>query len=302
MRLIFTRQTDGATFVMGGFQYPFVLSPDTDIAQAKSLDLTGYENSGTDGGYSTASRYQRRPQDIEFTIRERWNDGRGLFQLISQAASFFDPHQDDLSTILFNCEVQSCDKTGSSFVMRDGVVSVPLSAPVQRNQSVANASIGFIFGDPYIYHTSGEGVATATLIPTMATAEKFGREWAATSGAKWTNGTLKTWLVPSVVPGAPVTVNVVTETTVPAEIQISGEVTNPVIINLTNNSQFEYIGTIPSGSTLYVATNGTATLNGLPAPGIWAGRLTARSGNNTFVLNATSSMGGQAQLTIAGAF
>lgn len=301
MRYIFTRHTDKATLEIAGFGTPYVLSPDTVEPAGNELDVSGYEYSGLDGGYSTASRYRRRPFELVFTIMEYYNNPKGLLQLIAECQAFFDPHNDDLSTILFDMEAFTCS---GSYVMRNASVSVPLNSAIAQNERVAEASISFIFGDPYRYRTSGAGVATADLRPSDTPgSDAYGREWATTNGAVWTTGNLKSWVLPAGgAPGEPVTVYLVSEATVRVAIRANGEMTDPLIENLTNGSYFRYTGTIPSGTTLIVDTAGNVLLNGVPAPGVWEGNLTARGGYNTFLLNAPNSNGGSAQLKIAGAF
>lgn len=317
MRVVFTRQRDGATFEMGAPGYgAYVLDPKTQLPPAGTLDTAGYERSGKDGGYAIAARFQRRPLDVELVIEERWNDPRPLMQLIAEFEAFFDSHDDTLSALLFDAEFFTCDKGKSAFAMREGAISVPATSFIQRNERLCLAQVGLIFGDPYRYHTSGAGVVRASLRPFDIGGDPYGREWGfggepphggelQRAVALWSQGDtegLKNWLVPEEIPGEPVTVNVLSETAVGVDIQFRGELTNPVMQNLSNNSSFEYLGIVPSGAVLHVTAAGNVTLNGSPAPGSYAGHLTAQGGANTFLFTAADQLGGSADILIQGAF
>ena len=294
MRIIFTREKDGATFEFGDFQNNFVIDKKTKIPQPADIDATGYEFSGAHGGYNTAGRYQRRAFDLFFVIREKTGDPRGIISLIASGRAFFAVADDDLSANLFTADFYTDDKQSASFRIRHGAITVPFSAPFADREKFANGSMSLVFGDPFTYFLGSDGSAVGgivdfSLFPTGATPTLIrGRKWT-TSGAVWTpKGTV--WQAPSGGGGGnQTTVLLVTENTVHASFDILGTITNPVIVNTTDGSQFSYIGTVADGQTLTVSTDGIVLLGGLPAPGTWSGILTARNGLNSFVLQSSSS-------------
>jgi len=312
MKIIFTRETDNATFQMGGFENNYSISTATKIPQPAVLDATGYEYSGAHGGYQTAARFQRRAFDLVFDVREKPSDPRGIISLLAQGSAFFAPSDTNLNANLFTADFYTNDKENSEFRLRHGGVSAPFSAPFNLREHFANGSISFIFGDPLLYYIGNGGSAVGgivnfTLFPTGATPTiKRGREWTAT-GAVWnsgTNGGSTAWDFPHGGGGGnTTTVNFTTELPTRAQISIMGQITNPEIINSTNGSSFSYVGTIADSQILTVDTNGTVLLNNTPAPGTWSGALMAQDGLNSFVLNSdTSDANGRADIVLRGNF
>lgn len=306
MRLVITRETDNSTLeIVDQASGAYVIHPDTVIAQSPELDFSGYEFSGSEGGYSVASRYQRRPFDLAMNVMEHWSSPKGLFELAAEARAFFDAHHDDLSVIHYTIDFYSCDKQHSVFQMRHGAITSPFGIRSEINEKVAQGQVSFIFADPYLYWSgdSGVGITVFRLLPRDATANViYGRFWGE-DGAVWQEETLKTWVFPedSVIPGAPVTVDVVSEATVSVHLEFSGLLIDPAVTNATNGSSFRYVGTISDGSTLVVSTDGIILLDGGTPAGTWAGQLTARGGKNIFVLDADQGSSGVANVRIRGA-
>jgi len=93
------------------------------------------------------------------------------------------------------------------------------------------------------------------------------------------------------------------ETDAPAEIEILGAMSNLHIINITNGSEFDYLGTLSDGGILTVATDGTVLLNGSKPNGIYTGTLTAGCGFNSFmILSDISDAYSRANITLRGDF
>lgn len=251
------------------------------------------------------------------SITERWDRDLGLFELFAKARSFFDVHNDDLSVVTYTIDFYSCDKSKSVFRLRNGAITSPLTMRSERNESVGLAQVSFIFGDPYLYWSgdSGYGIVSFTLRPYAPNAilEVSGRAWNASTGtppgAEWENTDsavgMKIWELPTDLPpkGEPVTIYAVSAQTVTAYIELTGPLTSPIITNETNGSMFEYLGNISENQKVIVSENGSVTTTGgVISP--YAGVLTARPGNNTFVLETditTEQEKGQAYIRIRGA-
>lgn len=304
MRLVITRDFDGETFeLVTGAWGNFVVHPDTVIPGSAPLDFVGYEYSGLDGGYNIASRLQRRPFDLVMTIAERWDNPEGLFELFAKARAFFDIHNDDLTVVTFTVDFYTCDKANSVFRLRNGSITVPLKMQAERAESHGMAQVSFIFADPYIYWSgdSGAGITEFDLIPRIAGQHVLmGRYW--DTNAMWTNEGLKIWEYPADgdIPGFPVTVSVLSAQTVNAELTLFGRLVNPILTNITNGSQFYYYGTISDGETVIVTTDGILTSD-QAATSPWSGTLTAKPGNNTYVLDAQTGSTGTVRVNIRGA-
>jgi len=302
MRLKIIRQSDAQHFDLNAVAYgPFVLDASALIPGGSSLDVSGYEFSGRDGGYQTASRLQRRPFTIPFAIREERTTQLGLFELIRQAQGFFVPHSDDLSPYLYNVEVYTDDRNQTSFQMRNGTISVPLNSKTLVGECIAQAQISFIFGDPYLYPIGDSGLTLTLFAGGQATGTPNGRRWDSSAGALWTTANGKTW-VTSGGSGDPITVDVITIATVPVSIETSGQLIDPQIVNLTNGSSFSYDGTLSPSDVLTVDILGNVLVNGNTPSFPFSGSLTAINGANTFALLAAGSSPGSAELTILGAF
>jgi hypothetical protein len=301
MRLVFIRESDDTTFELSAYAYgAFMLDKATVLPGGSSLDVTGYEYSGRDGGYSTSSRLQRRPFDAIFQIREDNTTTLGLFELIRQAQGFFIPHDENLQSYFYTIEVYTNDRVNSSYQMRHGTISVPFGAKAEVGEAQAPAQVSFIFGDPYLYPIGDSGTSVVLYAGGQSNATN-GREWSSTNGAVWgtTNG--KSWLTAGG-SGDPITVDVISITSVPVAIETSGILVSPQIVNLTNSSSFTYNGTLGSGDVLTVDTAGNVLVNGATPPYSYSGTLTAINGGNTFTLIAAIGSPGTATLTILGAF
>ena len=103
----------------------------------------------------------------------------------------------------------------------------------------------------------------------------------------WSAG-LSRWEYPSQGGGGtPQTVRVVSAYQVPVAFTVTGQITNPVIVNSRNGSQWSWEGTIPYGRVVTVDVDGVATdwqgnrlLNTM-------GGLVAAPGDNTFTLTGS---------------
>lgn len=302
MRLVFIRESDNETFTLESHVYgAFVLDPSGVIPGGTGLDVTGYEYSGRDGGYQTSSRLQRRPFTAPFTIREDHTTNFGLFELIRQAQGFFDSHSDDLTSNFFTIQVYTGDRADSSYQMRHGTISVPFNAKTLPAMTIAQAEVSFIFGDPYLYPIGDSGLTFRLYAGGQNPGTPEGRRWDSTNGATWTTANGKTWVTAGGA-GDPVAVDVISIATVPVSIISNGQLINPQIFNLTNNTSFVYNGTLGSGDVLTVDEFGTVLVNGVAPPNGYSGNLTAINGTNTFVMLAAPGSPGYVDLNILGAF
>lgn len=301
MRLVFIRESDAETFEMSAYASgAFVLDSGAQIPGGTSLDVTGYEYSGRDGGYQTSSRKQRRAFTVPFMIREDHTTTSGLFELIRQAQGFFDEHNDELISNLFTIEVYTGDRTDSSYMMRYGTISVPFKAKAEVGMTRAQAEISFIFGDPYLYPIGDSGL-TVQLFAGGQAQTLNGRQWDDTDYAMWDDTDGKLWTTAGG-SGDPVAVDVISITTVPVSIESNGILVSPQIVNLTNSSSFTYNGTLGALDVLTVDTLGNVLVNGVAPPFTYSGTLTATNGTNTFAMIAAGGSPGYVNLTILGAF
>lgn len=308
MKIIFTREKDGRTLEFGGLNHSYIIDNATKIPAPAELDATGYEFSGAVGGYATAARIKRRAFDLVFTVRERFDDPRGIIALLAQGSAFFAPHDADLNANLFTADFYTDDKEQAEFRLRHGAVSAPFSSPFHDREHFADGSISFIFGDPLLYYIgagglSSGGIVDFTLFPMGATPTLVrGRKW--NFGAVWTlTGTVWEFPQDGAGGGNVTTVNFNTELPARAAITIDGQIANPQIINATDGSSFSYSGAVSNGQILAVDTDGNVTLDGQPAPGTWSGILTAQNGLNSFVLNsAGANASAKAVISLRGNF
>lgn len=302
MRLVFIRQNDLEEFELNAYSNGgFMLDSSTVLPGGTNLDVTGYEYSGRDGGYQTSSRMQRRPFTPIFTIREDWTSTSGLFELIREAQGFFVPHDDSLQSYLYTIEVYTDDRTGSSYQMRNGTISVPFSAKTQVGETRAQAEVSFIFGDPFLYPIGDSGLTVQLYAGGQDTGTPDGRSWSDDDGAMWDEDDGKIWLTNGGA-GEPIAVDVISITTVPVSIETSGALIEPTIVNLTNDSFFTYNGTLGALDVLTVDSLGNVLVNGAAPSFTYSGTLTAINGTNTFALIAAVGSPGYAELTILGAF
>jgi hypothetical protein len=327
MRIVVTKHTPenqlNDTFeLVGGFWDTYVLNP-SSVPDESSIDFSGYEYSGQDGGYNSASRYQRRPFNLNFTITERWDNEHGLFDLYARAKTFFDPHNDDLSCIRYDIDFYTCDKENKSFRMQNGAITVPLNMKGNANESSGEASVSFIFADPYLYYTGeeGDGITKFTLVQSVdISGMLLGRLWeynpaddTAKTGASWSpQPTGKIWFVPDgYIPGGYHTVEVQTSKTIYADIILTGRVINATITNLTNGSSVNIYGgndgVVQYGSIVHIYPDGHYELSNVPGVGNTqsvrvTGRLTADNGVNRFIMYAdrTTYDQGTAQIELRG--
>lgn len=301
MRLKFIRISDSEEFEMDAYPYgPFMLDASTVLPGGSSLDVTGYEYSGRDGGYPTSSRLQRRPFTSTFDIREDRTTTSGLFELIRQAQGFFVTHDDNLEPYLYTIEVYTDDRVNSSYQMRNGTISVPFNARTEQGEAKARAQISFIFGDPYLYPIGDSGI-TFDLFAGGQAQVLNGRQWDEDDGGLWEDPEGKLWTNAGG-QGDPVTVDVISIATVPVSIVSSGELVSPSIVNLTNGSSFTYNGTLAPGEVLTVDILGNVLVDGFAPSFTFSGTLTAINGSNTFAMIAAGGSPGFVELTILGAF
>ena len=129
--LTFTRD-DGAKLTFSATNPPYQLTPDTQLPAGLSLDVSGGEYTGRNGGYTLAGRLQRRTAKIVYNVRETYSDARSMMQLLNDAAEFFRPMTADLRIVSFDMLVQTDDSNQSAYVMRQGHVTTPFMAPLLR--------------------------------------------------------------------------------------------------------------------------------------------------------------------------
>lgn len=301
MRLVIIRESDSETFELKAYPYGgFMLDSSASIPGGSSLDVTGYEYSGKDGGYQTSARLQRRPFTAPFQIREDHTTVSGLFELIREASGFFIPKDDTLTPYMYTIEVYTDDRVQSSYQMRHGTITVPFKATAEQGESRAKAEVSFIFGDPYLYPIGDSGL-TVQLYAGGQSSDEGGRRWDETDGALWDETDGKIWENAGG-SGDPVAVDVISVATVPVSIVSSGVLVSPQIVNLTNGSQFTYNGTLDVADVLTVDTLGNVLVNGVAPPFTYYGSLTAQNGVNTFAMLAAIGSPGYVELTILGAF
>lgn len=277
-----------------------MLDASANIPGGSSLDVTGYEFSGKDGGYQTSSRLQRRPFTAPFTIREDWTTTSGLFELIREAQGFFVPHDENLESIYYSVEVYTNDRTQSSYQMRNGTISVPFNAKTEVGERQAQAQVSFIFGDPYLYPIGDSGLSVQ-LFAGGQTSDQGGRRFDDDDGALWDENDGKIWEAGGG-SGDPIAVEVISVTAVPVSIVSDGELVSPQIVNLTNDSTFIFNGTLGALDVLTVDILGNVLVNGAPPAFTYSGSLTAINGLNTFALIAAPGSPGSVTITILGAF
>lgn len=311
MKIVATRESDNATFELADNpRYnSYVISSATQLPSPASNELTGYESNGQHGGYTTAARYQRRTFDLKFKL-----DGRaivsndGVMALLARGKSFFRIAQDDLTAELFTLDFYTDDANRTAFRMRHGAVAGPFSASfIDRATRFADGGVSFIFGDPFLYPVGDDANSSGTIVRLTlhpidgAVANNRGRVWTTPSGADWAKDAGAKWAGGAT--GEVVAVNFTTEVTSAAEIEISGQISNPSVINITNGSEFSYSGDIPAGRTLKVTSDGAVTIDGQPAPGIYSGRVVAQQGVNEFVMSGDATdANASATLLLRGAF
>lgn len=284
--LTFTRD-DGATFTFSATNPPYQLTPDTLLPAGLALDVSGGEYTGRNGGYTLAARLQRRTAKIVYNVRETSSDSRSMMKLLNDAAEFFRPMTANLRIVSFDMLVQTDDGNKSAYVMRQGHVTTPFMAPLLRGGHGSYAAeFDLIFDDPLLYWADGSGVVSGDILPAALPSSKIGEVWQ--KGLQvWAAG-LSRWEYPSQGGGGtPQTVHVVSAYQVPVAFTITGHITNPVIVNSRNGSQWSWEGTIPYGRVVSVDADGVATdwqgnrlLNTM-------GGLVAAPGDNTFTLTGS---------------
>ena len=284
--LTFTRD-DGATFAFSATNPPYQLTPDTQLPSGLTLDVSGGEYTGRNGGYTLAGRLRRRTAKIVCNVRETYSDSRSMMQLLNDAAEFFRPMTADLRIVSFDMLVQTDDGSQSAYVMRQGHVTTPFMAPLLRGgRGSYAAEFDLIFDDPLLYWADGSGVVSGDILPAALPGSKIGEVWQ--DGLQvWAAG-LSRWEYPDQGGGGtPQTVHVVSAYQVPVAFTITGQITNPKIVNSRNGSQWSWEGTIPYGCVVTVDVDGVATgwqgnrlLNTM-------GGLVAAPGDNTFTLTGS---------------
>ena len=284
--LTFTRD-DGATFTFSATNPPYQLTPDTQLPAGLTLDVSGGEYTGRNGGYTLAGRLQRRTAKIVYNVRETYADSRSMVQLLNDASEFFRPMTADLRIVSFDMLVQTDDSNQSAYLMRQGHVTTPFMAPLLRGGHGSYAAeFDLIFDDPLLYWADGSGVVRGDILPAALPGSKIGETWQ--EGLQvWAAG-LSRWEYPDQGGGGtPQTVRVVSAYQVPVAFTITGRITNPKIVNSRNGSQWSWEGTIPYGRVVTVDVDGVATgwqgnrlLNTM-------GGLVAAPGDNTFTLTGS---------------
>lgn len=284
--LTFTRD-DGMTFTFSATNPPYQLTPDTQLPAGLTLDVAGGEYTGRNGGYTLAGRLQRRTAKIVYNVRETYSDARSMMQLLNDAAEFFRPMTADLRIVSFTMLVQTDDSNQSAYLMRQGHVTTPFMAPLLRGGHGSYAAeFDLIFDDPLLYWADGSGVVSGDILPAALPGSKLGEVWQ--EGLQvWAAG-LSRWEYPAQGGGGtPQTVHVVSAYQVPVAFTITGQITNPKIVNSRNGSQWSWEGTIPYGRVVTVDVDGVATdwqgnrlLNTM-------GGLVAAPGDNTFTLTGS---------------
>lgn len=284
--LTFTRD-DGETFTFSATNPPYQLTPDTRLPAGLALDISGGEYTGRNGGYTLAGRLQRRTAKIVYNVRETYSDSRSMMQLLNDAAEFFRPMNADLRLVSFDMLVQTDDSGKSAYIMRQGHVTTPFMAPLLRGGHGSYAAeFDLIFDDPLLYWADGSGVVSGDILPAALPGSKVGEEWR--EGLQvWAAG-LSRWEYPDQGGGGtPQTVHVVSAYQVPVAFKVTGQITNPKIVNSRNGSQWSWEGTIPYGCVVTVDVDGVALdwhgnrlLNTM-------GGLVAAPGDNTFTLTGS---------------
>lgn len=301
MKIVVVRESDQETFEFAPVALgPFALDRATRLPGGTSMDVSGYEYSGKDGGYQTSGRVQRRPFTLLFDIREDRTTTLGLFDFIREASGFFIPKDSNLDLLLYSVQVYTDDRVNSSYQMRNGTISVPLNSETQLGECNAKAQISFIFGDPYLYPIGDSGLSFE-LFAGGQSSDQGGRRWDDTDDALWDVSDGKIWELGGG-SGDPVAVDVITVAPVPVSIVTSGELVSPQIFNLTNGSSFKYNGTLSAIDVLTVDILGNVLVNGETPSFTYSGTLTASNGTNTFALLAAPGSPGSVTLTILGAF
>ena len=281
--LTFTRD-DGETFTFSAVNPPYQLTPETQLPAGLALDVSGGEYTGRNGGYTLAGRLQRRTAKIVYNVRETYSDSRSMMQLLNDAAEFFRPMTADLRIVSFDMLVQTDDGGKSAYVMHKGHVTTPFMAPLLRGgRGSYAAEFDLIFDDPLLYWADGSGVVSGDILPAALPGSKIGETWR--EGLQvWAAG-LSRWEYPDQGGGGtPQTVHVVSAYQVPVAFKVTGQITNPKIVNSRNGSQWSWEGTIPYGCVVTVDVDGVALdwhgnrlLNTM-------GGLVAAPGDNTFTL------------------
>lgn len=284
--LTFTRD-DGKTFTFSATNPPYQLTPDTLLPAGLALDVSGGEYTGRNGGYTLAGRLQRRTAKIVYNVRETYADSRSMVQLLNDASEFFRPMTADLRIVSFDMLVQTDDSNQSAYLMRQGHVTTPFMAPLLRGGHGSYAAeFDLIFDDPLLYWADGSGVVSGDILPAALPGSKIGEVWQ--EGLQVWSAGLSRWEYPDQGGGGtPQTVHVVSAYQVPVAFTITGQITNPKIVNSRNGSQWSWEGTIPYGCVVTVDVDGVATdwqgnrlLNTM-------GGLVAAPGDNTFTLTGS---------------
>lgn len=292
----FTRESDGQSFTFTTHP-PYELHPDTLLPSAQTLDVSSIEYMGRAGGRTLASRFQKATVKIAYNVREWYADSRSIMELISAASAFFNPMQSDLTANLFTMTVTTDDRNGSQYLMRHGAITMPFSAPLQRGRGISLANeMDFVFDDPLRYWVSGDGVVSGRITPAAAAGVEIGQEWV--DGVQQFTGGLSMFVYPaSGAAGTPQTINVVSSTPVNVSIKIFGRITNPVVVNDTDGSRWEWPGTIPVGNAMSVDDLGVTTAWDGRVRYNAVGQLTAQPGLNTFELSGVNLGSKTAQWT-----
>lgn len=301
-KITFTRDDTGESLSFTN-QPPFMLTPATKLPAPATLAVSGFESMGAHGGLTLASRIERQAVKIGYNVLENYNSPDGLVQIIAQASRFFLPMKSDLETITYTMTVYTDDKLGDSYLMRQGSITVPFSAPLLRGQGISvNNEMDFIFDDPYRYWVGGAGVVSGDIYAALPAGIRLGEVW--TDGLQTYKDGLSQWTYPeSGTAGTPQSINVVSSAQVGVEAIIRGQITNPILRNDTDGSSWQWFGTIPKGSVITLGSDGIAR--------DWTGeiiynsigQLTAMPGKNTFSLDGENVAGeGFATVTVRGAF
>ena len=301
-KITFTRDDTGESLSFTN-QPPFMLTPATKLPAPATLAVSGFESMGAHGGLTLASRMERQAVKIGYNVLESYNSPDGLVQIIAQASRFFLPMKSDLETITYTMTVYTDDKMGDSYLMRQGSITVPFSAPLLRGQGISvNNEMDFIFDDPYRYWVDGAGVVSSDIYAALPAGILLGEVW--TDGWQTYKDGLSQWTYPeSGTAGTPQTIDVVSSVQVGAEAILRGAITNPKLTNETDGSYWEWYGTIPDGKTITLSSSGEARSWTGEVIYNSIGRLTAMPGKNTFSLSGEKISGaGYATVTVRGAF
>lgn len=301
-KITFTRDDTGESLSFTN-RPPYMLTPATKLPAPATLSVSGFESMGTQGGITLASRVERQAVKIGYNVLESYDNEDGIVQIIAQASRFFIPMKSDLEAVRYTMTVYTDDKIHDSYLMRQGSISVPFSAPLLRGQGISvDNEMDFIFDDPYKYWVDGAGVVSGDIYAALPAGIMLGEVW--DDGLQMYKDGLSQWTYPdSGTAGTPQTIDVVSSVQVGAEAILRGAITNPRLTNLTDGSYWEWNGSIPDGKTITLSPAGEArdwTGNVVYNS---VGQLTAMPGKNTFSLSGEKISGaGYATVTVRGAF